>query len=50
MGEEPENNDARGGPELDFHLSFPTSGFYRLFVQVQIEGKNVFVPLDVQVK
>jgi hypothetical protein len=50
MGKEPENDDARGGPDLEFHISFPSTGFYRLFAQVQIDGKNVFVPLDVQVK
>ena len=50
MGKEPTSPEERGGPGLDFHATFPTSGFYRLFVQVQMAGKNIFVPLDVQVE
>lgn len=49
IGKKPLQSDARGGPNLSFSISFPTSGFYRLFAQVQIRGEMIFVPLDVQV-
>ncbi|MEN9675525.1 MAG: hypothetical protein RIS76_1421 [Verrucomicrobiota bacterium] len=41
---------ARGGPELDFLLYALRPGFVRLFAQVQIGGKPVFVPFGLQVE
>lgn len=49
MGEEPHSDNQRGGPNLKFHLSFPESGYYRLFLQVRVDEKDVFVPIDVNV-
>ncbi|MEN9676762.1 MAG: hypothetical protein RIS76_2658, partial [Verrucomicrobiota bacterium] len=41
---------ARGGPQLDFLLYALRPGFVRLFAQVQIGGKPVFVPFGLQVE
>jgi hypothetical protein len=41
---------ARGGPELRFQFYTDRPGFYRLFVQVKIDGKDVFVPFGVTVQ
>ena len=49
MGEEPTEPSQRGGPSLDFHLKPEQPGLMRLFVQIQVEGKNVFAPLTLQV-
>lgn len=49
MGDEPRSSNQRGGPNLKFGVDFPASGKYRLFLQVQINGKDVFVPIDVNV-
>lgn len=40
---------ARGGPELEFSIYAPRSGFVRLFAQVQIEGRSRFVPFGMQI-
>ena len=39
----------RGGPQLDFKIYATTPGFVRLFAQVQIAGRQVFVPFGIQV-
>lgn len=49
MGKEPLSPDDRGGPELQFHLIPETSGFIKLFAQVKINGKEIFVPFGVNV-
>lgn len=49
MGEEPRSSNQRGGPNLKFGLEFPEPGNYRLFLQVRVAGKDVFVPIDVNV-
>lgn len=49
MGKEPETADERGGPKLEFHTDFKTGGYKKLFVQVQIDGKQVFAPFGVEV-
>jgi hypothetical protein len=49
MGEEPRSNNQRGGPNLKFGLEFPTPGKYRVFLQVRVAGKDIFVPFDVSV-
>lgn len=49
MGEEPTQPSQRGGPSLDFHMKPEQPGLMRLFVQIQVDGKNVFAPLTLQV-
>lgn len=49
MGKEPETADERGGPKLEFHTDFKTGGYKKLFVQVQIGGRQVFAPFGVDV-
>jgi len=49
MGKEPETATERGGPQLEFHTDFKTGGYKKLFVQVQISGKQVFAPFGVDV-
>lgn len=49
MGEEPKSDADRGGPLLEFHTDFATGGYKQLFVQVQIDGNQVFVPFGVEV-
>jgi hypothetical protein len=49
MGEEPRSSNQRGGPNLKFGVEFPKPGNYRLFLQIKVEGKDVFVPFDVKV-
>lgn len=43
------NEEARGGPELEFQFYSPRAGFTRLFAQVQIEGRQIFAPFGVTV-
>lgn len=40
---------ARGGPELEFKIYAMTPGFTRLFAQVQVAGRQVFAPFNLQV-
>lgn len=49
LGEEPVSSNQRGGPNLKFGLEFPKPGYYRLFLQIKVKGKDVFVPFDVKV-
>ncbi|AGN13904.1 TPA: hypothetical protein ACIZB4_001240 [Legionella pneumophila] len=49
MGKEPTNNTERGGPELLFHIKPNKVGFIKMFAQVQIDGKTLFVPFGVTV-
>jgi hypothetical protein len=49
MDDEPQNADARGGPEIMFHFEPDRSGFIRLFAQVRINGRDLYVPFGVQV-
>jgi hypothetical protein len=39
----------RGGPVLNFKIYASKAGFTRLFAQVQIDGRQVFAPFNVQV-
>jgi hypothetical protein len=39
----------RGGPQLDFKIYATKPGFVRLFAQVQIGGRQVFVPFGIWV-
>lgn len=49
MGEEPRSSNQRGGPNLNFGVEFPTAGNYRMFLQVRVNGKDIFVPIDIKV-
>jgi hypothetical protein len=49
MGKEPESEDERGGPELQFHIEPKSAGFIRLFAQVKIKGKDIFAPFGLMV-
>ena len=40
---------ARGGPELEFQIYTLRPGFYRLFAQVQIDGRSRFAPFGFKV-
>ncbi len=42
MGKEPEMDTARGGPNLSFHLQPAMAGFFKFYVQVQIDGQSKF--------
>ncbi len=50
MGAEPDSDDLRGGPTLDFHFEPSRKGFVKLFAQVKIDGKELFAPFGVEVK
>lgn len=50
MGEEPSKPTDRGGPELQFHIVAEKAGFIKLFAQVNIKGKELFVPFGIVVK
>ena len=50
MGKEPTKDTERGGPTLRFHIEPEQSGYLKLFAQVQIHGKQVFVPFSLIVK
>ena len=43
------NGNERGGPELDFKIYTTKPGFVRLFAQVQVGGRQVFVPFGIRV-
>ena len=48
LGDAPKDENARGGPDLEFHIVFPSAGFYKIFVQLKIAGKDLFVPFGVR--
>lgn len=50
MGAEPTKNSDRGGPELEFHVKPNKPGFWKIWVQVKIKGKELFIPFGVRVK
>jgi hypothetical protein len=39
----------RAGPELSFRFFADTPGYYRLFLQVQVDGESQFVPFGIDV-
>jgi hypothetical protein len=49
MGTEPTASTDRGGPLLEFHLQADKAGFIRLFAQVKIKGKELFVPFGLTI-
>lgn len=50
IGEEPSKATDKGGPELQFHIMPKKAGFIKLFVQVSINGKELFLPFGIVVK
>lgn len=50
MGKEPTQASDRGRGELQFHLLPSQPGIMRLFAQVQIDGKSVFIPYTLEIK
>jgi len=50
MGKEPTSDAERGGPKLEFHIEPEKAGFVKLFTQVRIGGKDIFVPFGITVK
>jgi len=50
MGKEPSNTTDRGGPKLEFHIEPAKIGFLKIFAQVKINGKELFVPFGVTIK
>lgn len=50
MGEEPEDEDSRGGPVLEFHIRPEHSGFMKLYAQFYMNGRDHFVPFAVTVE
>jgi len=49
LGEEPTNDSQRGGSELQFHIAPAAAGYYRFYVQVQIDGKDRFAGFGINV-
>lgn len=50
MGIEPTRATDRGGPVIDFHLEPKHAGFLKLFAQIQVDGRDVFLPFGVAVR
>lgn len=50
MGDEPTTEDDRGGPLLKFHFEPEKSGYYKIWLQTKIEGKDTYVPFGVEVQ
>jgi hypothetical protein len=48
-GKEPKGEEERAGPAFAFKFYAPTAGFLRLYVQVQIGGKQQFAPFAMTV-
>ena len=49
VGPEVVDQTSRGGPSLEFRFYPPKDGFLRLYCQVSVGGKMVFVPFNVNV-
>jgi hypothetical protein len=49
-GAEPQKPEDRGGPHFSFRFWAPKPGFYRLYVQVQVAGRQVFAPFALTVE
>ena len=50
MGVEPTEDTERSGPTLQFHIEPEQAGYLKLFVQVQIDGKQIFAPFSILVE
>jgi hypothetical protein len=49
LGVEPSKESDLGGPILQFHFEPKKAGFIRIFAQVRIGGKEIYVPFGIQV-
>jgi hypothetical protein len=49
MGAPPQHASDMGGPEIIFHLLPAKAGFVKLFAQVKVDDKELFVPFEVEV-
>lgn len=49
LGDPPQDETARGGPAILFHLAPVRPGFIKLFVQVKVNSKEIFVPFGIKV-
>jgi len=49
-GADPQKPEDRGGPRFNFRFWAPKPGFYRLYVQIQVGGKQVFAPFVLNVE
>jgi hypothetical protein len=50
MGEEPSKESDRGGTTLSFHFEPKKAGYYKIWLQVRIDGKDVYVPFGSDVE
>lgn len=50
MGKEPQSPNERGGPQLSFHVEPEQAGFHKFFLQVQVDGKQVFAAFGQKVQ
>lgn len=49
MGAEPARDSDRGGPDIAFHLEPKRAGFLKLFAQIRVDGRDVYLPFGVLV-
>jgi hypothetical protein len=49
VGAEPQKPEDRGGPKFSVRFWAPKPGFYRLYVQVQMDGRQWFAPFALNV-
>ena len=49
LGEEPTSDSQRGGSVLDFHIAPAAAGYYRFYVQVQIDDEDRFAGFGINV-
>lgn len=50
LGQDPEKSNDRGGPDLNFHFEPSKPGYWKIWVQVKVNGKDIFVPFGINVK
>lgn len=50
MGAKPSKNSDRGGPDLKFESELYKPGFWKIWVQVKVKEKDIFVPFGVNVQ
>jgi hypothetical protein len=49
LGAEPHAPGDRGGPTLRFHLEPKAAGFLKLYAQVRVDGRDVYLPFGIAV-
>lgn len=50
LGTEPSSPSDRGGPDLQFHFEPEAQGFVRLYAQIKVAGKDIFIPFGFRVQ